>query len=64
MLGVDLTVERRLELARERARKIFERLDMNKDERLTSEEFIKGCLSDDEVLHMLTNMDNRKEESE
>lgn len=57
MLGVDLPSERRLELARERARLIFERLDMNKDERLTAEEFVKGCLSDDEVLHLLTNMD-------
>ena len=42
-----------LSVADERARKIFLRMDVNKDGLLTEEEFVRGCLEDDELSKML-----------
>merc|ERR1712228_316647 len=39
--------------AKERAKNIFNRMDENKDGNLTEEEFLKGCLQDDELSKML-----------
>ena len=37
----------------ERARKIFRRMDVNRDGLLTEEEFLRGCLEDDELSKLL-----------
>merc|ERR1712123_469376 len=39
--------------AEERAKNIFNRMDENNDGSLTEEEFLKGCLQDDELSKML-----------
>jgi len=39
--------------AEERAKNIFTRMDENNDGNLTEEEFLKGCLQDDELSKML-----------
>jgi Ca2+-binding EF-hand superfamily protein len=39
--------------AEERAKNIFNRMDENNDGTLTEEEFLKGCLLDDELSKML-----------
>merc|ERR1712130_733331 len=39
--------------AEERAKNIFNRMDENNDGSLTEEEFLKGCLNDDELSKML-----------
>ena len=39
--------------ADERARKIFRRMDVNRDGLLTEEEFLRGCLEDDELSMLL-----------
>jgi len=39
--------------AEERAKNIFNRMDENNDGHLTEEEFLKGCLQDDELSKML-----------
>ena len=40
-------------VADERARKIFRRMDVNGDGQLTEEEFLRGCLEDDELSKLL-----------
>ena len=40
-------------VADERARKIFRRMDENGDGQLTEEEFLRGCLEDDELSKLL-----------
>ena len=37
----------------ERAKNIFSRMDENGDGHLTEEEFLRGCLQDDELSKML-----------
>ena len=37
-----------------RAKKIFSQMDVNGDGQLTEEEFVKGCLQDDELSKILT----------
>ena len=39
--------------AKERAMKIFHRMDENEDGHLTEEEFLQGCLEDDELSKLL-----------
>lgn len=39
----------------ERVDKVFTRLDTNRDGVLTREEFIEGCLQDQEILQSLEN---------
>jgi len=39
--------------AEERAKNIFNRMDENNDGHLTEDEFLKGCLQDDELSKML-----------
>ena len=40
-------------MARERARAIFDMLDSDGDGNLTCEEFVKGCMQDEEMVSML-----------
>lgn len=40
--------------AEERAKSIFARMDENGDGKLTEEEFLKGCLQDEELSKMLS----------
>ena len=42
-----------MSMAEERARKIFRRMDVNRDGQLTEEEFLRGCLEDDELSKLL-----------
>ena len=42
-----------MSMAEERARKIFLRMDVNRDGQLTEEEFLRGCLEDDELSKLL-----------
>ena len=42
-----------MSVADERARKIFRRMDVNRDGLLTEEEFLRGCLEDDELSKLL-----------
>ena len=39
--------------AEERAKTIFARMDENGDNQLTQDEFLKGCLQDEELSKML-----------
>ena len=39
--------------AQERAEKIFEQLDIDGDGELTEEEFIRGCLIDDDLVDLI-----------
>lgn len=41
-------------LAKEKAREIFEAIDVNHDEKITSEEFINACIKDEELRKALT----------
>ena len=36
-----------------RAQAIFDRMDLNKDGVLTKDEFVKGCLSDEQLYRLL-----------
>lgn len=40
--------------AEERAQRIFKKMDINHDGALTEQEFIKGCLNDDDLTKILT----------
>ena len=40
--------------AEDRAKSIFARMDENGDGKLTEEEFLKGCLQDEELSKMLS----------
>ena len=51
MLGADAT--KLSDTAKEKAKNIFKRMDENHDGSLTEEEFLKGCLQDDELTKML-----------
>ena len=51
MLGAGAT--KPTDSAEERAKNIFSRMDENGDGHLTEEEFLSGCLQDDELLNML-----------
>ena len=42
-----------MSVADERARKIFRRMDVNRDGLLTEEEFLRGCLEDDDLSKLL-----------
>ena len=42
-----------ISVADERARKIFRRMDVNRDGQLTEEEFLRGCVEDDELSKLL-----------
>ena len=42
------------ELAVERAEQVFHMLDANNDGDVTEEEFIKGCMDDDNIVEELT----------
>ncbi len=41
------------ELAKQRAKQIFDELDLNGDGSLTCDEFISGCMRDEEMVSML-----------
>ena len=41
------------EAASERAEKIFSVLDINSDGELNEDEFIRGCLDDDDLVNLL-----------
>lgn len=51
MLGAGAT--KPTDSAEERAKNIFQRMDENGDGHLTEEEFLRGCLQDDELSKML-----------
>ena len=51
MLGAGAT--KPTDSAEERAKNIFSRMDENGDGHLTEEEFLRGCLQDDELSKML-----------
>ena len=53
MLGSN-SANRPADSAEERARAIFSKMDENNDGNLTQEEFLKGCLLDEELSKMLT----------
>ena len=40
-------------MARDRAKQIFDELDLDGDGTLTCDEFIKGCMKDEEMVDML-----------
>ena len=42
------------ETASERARSIFEKMDIDSDGRVTREEFMRSCLEDDNMMNLLT----------
>ena len=42
------------ETANERARSIFEKMDIDSDGRVTREEFMRSCLEDDNMMNLLT----------
>ena len=42
------------ESAKERARMIFEKMDIDSDGKVTKEEFIKTCLADKTLIDLLT----------
>lgn len=52
MLGAD--VSKMQETPEVRARRIFEKMDLNSDGKLTEEEFTKGCLGDEDLYRILT----------
>lgn len=47
-----------------RAKTIFQRMDKNNDKSLTFEEFMHGCMSDQELFQLLTNSGQEAEEEE
>ena len=51
-------------MARTRAKAIFQELDVNGDGSLTCDEFISGCMKDEEMMQMLKNNDEDEEEEE
>ncbi|CAK9296314.1 unnamed protein product [Gordionus sp. m RMFG-2023] len=51
MLGPEM--DKTKESPEERAKKIFSKMDTNNDGLLTEEEFIKGCLQDEELFKIL-----------
>lgn len=53
MLGTN-SASRPADSAEERAKAIFSKMDENNDGNLTQEEFLKGCLLDEELSKMLT----------
>ncbi|KAB7505683.1 hypothetical protein Anas_01379, partial [Armadillidium nasatum] len=53
MLGTN-SANRPADSAEERAKAIFQKMDENNDGNLTQEEFLKGCLQDEELSKMLT----------
>lgn len=53
MLGTN-SANRPADSAEERAKAIFSKMDENNDGNLTQEEFLKGCLQDEELSKMLT----------
>ncbi|KAF5292113.1 hypothetical protein FQA39_LY14068 [Lamprigera yunnana] len=52
MLGA-CSSNRPADTAEERAKNIFAKMDENNDGQLTQEEFLKGCLQDEELSKML-----------
>jgi len=50
------------EEAVERAHSIFESLDRDGDGTLAEDEFIKGCMNDDELLQLLNPVENAPED--
>ena len=52
MLGA-CSSNRPADSAEERAKNIFAKMDENNDGQLTQEEFLKGCLQDEELSKML-----------
>jgi Ca2+-binding EF-hand superfamily protein len=52
MLGSN-AANRPQDSAEERAKSIFAKMDENGDGQLTQEEFLKGCLQDEELSKML-----------
>ena len=52
MLGTNSS-NRPQDSAEERAKSIFAKMDENGDGQLTQEEFLKGCLQDEELSKML-----------
>lgn len=52
MLGASSS-NRPADSAEERAKNIFAKMDENNDGQLTQEEFLKGCLQDEELSKML-----------
>ena len=53
MLGNSLTAAQPRESAEVRARTIFEKMDENNDGHLSQEEFLNGCLQDEDLSKML-----------
>lgn len=52
MLGA-CSSNRPADSAEERAKNIFSKMDENNDGQLTQDEFLKGCLQDEELSKML-----------
>ena len=52
MQGSDAT--KTMDSAREKAEDIFSRMDENGDGHVTEDEFVSGCLQDEEISKMLT----------
>lgn len=50
-----------LDTPQARTEKIFEKMDVNKDNVLTKDEFINGCLNDECLYQMLTAEQNWQE---
>lgn len=51
------------DMAKTRAKQIFDELDANGDGSLTCEEFIAGCMKDEEMVNMLTKNCSSEENS-
>ena len=51
---LDDVAMKRKNYAKERAKEVFTKLDTNNDLRLSKDEFVSGCLEDDELTKLLT----------
>ena len=54
MMGSSSNDNIQCEKPEERAEGIFQRMDLNKDGKVTKAEFVKTCLSDQKLLGLLT----------
>ena len=51
-------------MAKTRAKQIFSELDINGDGSLTCDEFIEGCMKDDDMVKMLKSKTEEQEQEE